>query len=210
MPSPARTRQSNKPPRMSARDVLVIRGPKAYENEYGKHPTLLSNNRLLVRKSYVGGMNGRGLFVKGSAKPGEKVLYGGEIIDEKEAKARKDRGDGDYIMALGGGQAAQLLDGKCVADAFSSEPGPDGTTYHPREDQEWVRDAGLGAFTNQDMEHPNAKMTLVALDELQSYRVIGLTRDLEDGTEILINYRRKGCELREDEPSPGVDLTAAP
>ena len=158
----------------------------------------IGNGRVVIKQSTRGGKLGRGLFVgPGGLKAKQKsdrVLYSGERIDGKEAKAREARCNGDYLLQLHPRDDGDRVDGKVFADAISKEPDADGN-YTVLPGEEWALDAGPGPIANEDEQRPNATFHTEYFDGrqcLQTYRVIRPLQDLEEGAEILLKYNRKG------------------
>ena len=196
------SRQTRSMP-MGARDephqVLITRGAAAYDAAVGTPPEwrggqpydgpTLRNGRVCIRASEHGGKGGRGLFPgPDGLKAGDAILYSGEVVSASEAKARKERGEADYILQLGYRDDSDRIDGCTVADAVSREPNAQGR-YLPLE--EWALDAGPGCMANEDKLSPNAKFDLRWLNKKRDfgpYRVIVPLRDIGPEEEIRPKY----------------------
>jgi uncharacterized membrane protein YgcG len=179
--------------------VLITRGAAAYDAAVGTPPErrgeqpydgpTLRNGRVCIRASEHGGKGGRGLFPgPDGLKACDAILYSGEVVSASEAKARKERGEADYILQLGFRDDSDRIDGCPFANAISSEPDAQGR-YLPLDD--WALDAGPGCMANEDKQSPNAKFELRWLDKKRDfgpYRVIVPLRDIGAEEEIRPKY----------------------
>ena len=181
--------------------MLIQLGGAAYDATVGTpcdqrgtrpyHGPTLRDGRVCIKVSPHGGSSGRGLFPgdKG-VNPSDEILYSGEVISSSEAKARKERGDADYIVQLCYRPDSERVDGRIFADAISVEPNEQGRCL-PLLTQEWALDAGPGSLANEDRMHSNAKLELRWLNRKERtgpYRVIVPRRHIGPKEEIRPNY----------------------
>ena len=179
--------------------MLIQLGGAAYDDTVGTpcdqrgtrpyHGPTLRDGRVCIKVSPHGGRGGRGLFPgDNGVSPSDEILYSGEVISSSEAKARKERGNADYIVQLSYRPDSERVDGRIFADAISLEPNEQGRCL-PLE--EWALDAGPGSLANEDRTHSNAKFELRWINSKQGtgpYRVIVPLRYIGPEEEIRPNY----------------------